>query len=321
MENRLVAAIEAAERIALVSHVRPDGDAAGSLYGLHHALKSLNKRVISVLQDGVPVAFQFLKGLNPPVQNTLPEDCDLCIVLDCSDSGRTGFPSSIDAYAKRGQLAVIDHHPAGNLLKLTDFSLYDQTASSASELVYRLIMQLGVKLDSSIATPLLTGIYTDTGGFQYSNTVPRTLEVAGELMKRGARLQHIIRNLTRNRSLPSLRLLGIALERLSLVQGTRPYAMSVLTLDDFVTEQASTEDIQGIANNLNSLSDTDFVFLVYESEPGIVRGTMRTAEGCRYDVRPLAQLLGGGGHPKASGFQMPGQIVSTSGGWQIVAPR
>ena len=298
--------IKKAKRILLISHIFPDGDAVGSLLGLHLALVQQEKVVFSVLHDGVPPVFSFLahSGI---IQKDLPsqKDIDLAIVLDAGDASRTGYTKEIIALGKAGKLAIIDHHPRGDLLRYCHSNLHRVSASSTCELVYEVAKELGAHLTPALSTALLTGLYTDTGGFQYTNTSTTSLDYAAELMKRGAKLHTITREVTHHKSIATLKLLGLALERVKLTWGGI-CASSVLTYADIQACEATSQDVSGIVGELNVLPGAHFTLLLVELEPGIVRGSLRTGDGYTFNVGMLAKLLGGGGHQRAAGFVIHG---------------
>ncbi len=306
--QELLHRIQAAERIVLVAHIHPDGDAAGSLIGLGLGLQQMGKDVTPVLADGVPASFAFL-ATHLPVQTELPlydsgHPSTLCICLDLADAARTGFREHIEAYAKGNALAFIDHHPFGDLEKLTTVHYHSLNVSSCAELVYHVLMQLGVRFTPPLATALLTGMYTDTGGFQYTNTSTDTLEIGAELMRRGARLRTIVDHTNRQKSIATLRLLGLALERMAITNnGT--CAVSILSYKDIKDAKATSEDVSGIINQMNVLPGPKVCILITELEPGVLRGSLRSNDQVGQkvvNVTPLAKLFGGGGHARASGF-------------------
>jgi phosphoesterase RecJ-like protein len=313
--QELISALHSAHRIIAIAHIRPDGDAAGSVIGFAQALKQLGKEVVPVLKDGVPTAFQYLEGTSEVVQ-TFPENADLCVVLDAPDSARTGYSDLVRAYGQAGKLALIDHHMKGDLIKRAQYVLYDSEASSTAELVAQLVQALELKLTPGLSTALLTGMYTDTGGFQYGNTTNTTLDIAAELMRRGARLNKVVQNVARQRTVAGLKLLGIALSRLTLTPDKRG-AVTVLSLDDMTHCNATPEDAGGLVSALNVLPEVAYCLLLTEIEPGIVRGTLRTADNHSFDVAKYASLFGGGGHPKAAGFAVNGHLTATPTGWKI----
>ncbi|MBU6389343.1 bifunctional oligoribonuclease/PAP phosphatase NrnA [Patescibacteria group bacterium] len=323
--DALAERVSRSQRTLIISHIQPDGDAVGSVLGLYLGLTQLGRECQAVLADGVPEAFRFLTGSNT-VSSTLAghyedggnnTDIDLCIVVDAGDADRTGFPNQVRTWGRAGKLAVIDHHPKGDLAKLAAASYLDETASSTSELVYRLLSRLGVKFTPSLSTILLTGIYTDTGSFQHANTSPEVLYIASELMRRGARLQQISQEISRSKSIAGLKLLGVALERLRLTSQYR-CAISLITHQDQRLCQADSQDMEGISSELSRLPGARFSLLLVEQADGTVRGSLRTSPGEKVRVSPLARLLSGGGHPRAAGFTLPGQLTQNKQGrWKV----
>jgi phosphoesterase RecJ-like protein len=313
----LIRTIEEAKHIAIISHVHPDGDAVASLLGMRAGLLQLGREVTAVLKDGVPQAFTFLEGATDVV-DTLPKlkSVDLCLVVDANDASRTGYPEEILAFSEAGKLAFIDHHPKGDLVRLSKSWLHDTDSASAAELVYQLCHRLGVKVTPSLATTLLTGMYTDTGGFQFTNTTTQTLETAAELMRRGGKLNKIVHQLQHTKSLASLKLLGIALENTHYTLGGR-CVVSVITHEDMQAVHASAEDLAGIVNEINVLPNTLFCLLICQITPTSIRVTARSADDSPVNVSTLAKLMGGGGHPKASGVLFNGKLVKRGSSWTV----
>jgi bifunctional oligoribonuclease and PAP phosphatase NrnA len=311
----LIKQLRAAQSAAVVAHIRPDGDAVGSVLGLTAALRQIGTEVTPVLRDGVPRAFTFING-SSEIRTELPDGCDVCIVLDSPDSARTGFTEQVRAYGTAGKLILIDHHVKGDLMSRATDVLHRESASSTAELVAELCIAMGIRLTPSICTSLLTGMYTDTGGFQHSNATNRALGMAGELMRRGGRLNKIVQNLSRQRSVASLKLLGIALSRLTLTPDGQG-AITLLSQEDMKACNAEPDDTAGLVGALNVLPQVAYCVLLTETDPGTVTCMLRTAEGHTVDVSKLAVALGGGGHPKASGFSLHGHILFKDGSWRI----
>ena len=308
--------IGAARTVVLVAHLNPDGDAVGSLLGLTLALESLGKQVVPVLHDPVPALFARILPNAGQITATFPEECGLCILLDAASGNRTGFALQINGLAAKHKLAVIDHHPLLELKKTASAYLHDLGASSTAELLLGVIQALEVRITPTLATCLLVGLYTDTGGFQHSNTDEHSLAAAAELMRRGGKLQAITKAFDQDKSLAGLRLLGLALER----AGGRHQefcTVSCLAHEDFQRLGAGDQDIPGIISQLNNLPGNRFSMLVSQIQDGIVRGSLRSNDSYRYNVNKLAKLLGGGGHSKASGFSLPGQLIEQDGHWLI----
>jgi len=188
-------------------------------------------------------------------------------------------------------------------------------ASSTCELVYEYLMHNGIPVTPSIANALLTGIITDTGGFQNLGTTLESMEIAGELLKRGANLRKIVQGTMRNKSVNVLRLWGRALSRLEYDPKTRIVSTALRTVD-FEECGVAKDGIEGIANFLNGLADTDAVLVLREESGGYVKGSYRTKRS-DIDVAVLARRYGGGGHVKAAGFSVRGTIEQYENGWMV----
>lgn len=310
--EKLLNLIQEATRIVLVAHLNPDGDAVGSLLGLTIALESLGKVVIPVLHDAVPELFVRIMPNTKQVNHTFPDTYDLCILLDANSANRTGFVEEISQAASSNKLAVIDHHPQAELKKTASAYVHQVKASSTAEILLGVVQELQIKITSNLATCLLTGLYTDTGGFQHSNTNETSLEAAAELMRRGAKLQEITRAFDQGKSLAGLRLLGLALER-AQTKRENYFTVAYLTKKDFSHLKADDSDLPGIISKLNNLPGNRFAMLLSQMQDGVVRGSIRSNDSFRYNVNKLARILGGGGHNKASGFSVPGRLVEVRG--------
>ena len=187
MFDEVIPLLAASQRILLICHVAPDGDAIGSLLGLAWLLKDQSKQVISASQDGVPKDLRFLPGWSTVVRQS-SEPVDLVIALDCSDRERLGTAFSAD---RHGQVPLIniDHHVTN--LRYGAVNLVDPHATSTAEVVYALAHALGWSIGPEAAQCLLTGLVTDTRGFRTSNVTAQTLGVAQALMEAGASLSII----------------------------------------------------------------------------------------------------------------------------------
>jgi len=316
--QKLIDQIKQAGRVLLLSHINPDGDAVGSLLGLSLALEEMGKTVFPCLHDPVPAAYQgYLQGWQK-ISNQLPDaaEVDLCIVIDLSTSNRTGFTDFVQELHRQHKVGVIDHHPAGDL-GTAEGIVHDIEASSASELVMRVLPELGVRLTPAIATALLTGIYTDTGGFQYSNTTPQALELGGELVRRGARLQPIVKAMEGSRSLVDLKLLGLALER-AMKRCDGQCIVTLISRDDYASLGIEDPEPIGLVGQFNDVNEGRFVLLLSEAQEGTIRGMLRNNnQNSTFKVNRLARIMGGGGHDKAAGFSLPGHIKQQGADWKI----
>lgn len=233
---------------------------------------------------------------------------DLIIVLDSPDLERLE-----KIYDQNAELFYttpvinIDHHPGNDHFGKVNW--VDLTATSTAEILVSLLESLGREkslIDPDIATSLLTGIITDTGSFQNSNTTPKSFTVAAQLIAAGARQQEIINNIFKTKSLSTLKLWGKALSRLKEEKDSR-FVWSKITAPDFVEANAGEDETSGVIDELlKTVPDIDFALLLSEKKGGVhgsIRGVKKDA-----NVAEIAKLFGGGGHEAAAAFQ----ILNTS---------
>ncbi len=226
---------------------------------------------------------------------------DLIITLDAADLDQLGkIYGQNPGLFQEVPIINIDHHASNSYFGAVN--LVDLTATSTGEILVSLIEALGLEIDADIATCLLTGIVSDTGSFQHSNTTPKSLTVAAQMVGFGARQQDIVKHLFKTKTLASLRLWGKILTRLQYRPELR-VVWSQVSLDEINAVSATPEDISGLIDELmTSVPETDLTILLSERAPGKIYGSIRTARGV--DAAAFARLFGGGGHPGAAAFQL-----------------
>ena len=316
MKNKVLTRIEKSENVLLLTHENPDGDALGSLLALSLSLEKIDKKAVPVCPDKIAKLFHFLPESQTIRQDFLLGDFDLIIILDCGDLRRTGFADRLKEFSKNKRKIInIDHHPKNDLHRISALNLVDYSASSTAEIIYKLINNLKIEIDSNIATALLCGIYTDTGAFKHSNTSTAVLDIASDLMRKGARLKKITENISNGRSVSALKLWGVALSRIQKNEKLG-IVTSFITKDDLEKCSACADDLAGIVNMINAIPKTKAAILFSEVEDGKIKASLRT-ESERVDVSRLANIFGGGGLKKASGFTINGHLRLESGRWKI----
>ena len=311
-----ISLIKVSKNILILTHKNPDGDAVGSVLGLGMALESLDKNCGIILKDKIPKVLEFLPGQKKIryIEDLAESDLgnynyDLVILVDCAEIKRTGIEGVNKIIESSKNLLVIDHHPEREM-ENENFNvtkIINPKFSSAAEILFELFTEMGIKINKDIAQCLLTGIFTDTGGFQHANVSPRTLETAAELMKKGPRINKIARYIFNSKSIPAIKIWGRALAR---IETDSENGMSASYIDKADLEEcgASYDDLSGITNIINTISDSKFSLLLTEYEDQKIRGSLRSEEYKGFDVSKIAQDLGGGGHRLASGFELKGTI-------------
>lgn len=304
--------IAKAERILLVAHNRPDPDTVGANLAMEEYLRSLGKHVDIACFNPFP---DTLKSL---VEKTFlhPDQLDLGSydAVIASDSVDRGFHTIIDRLEKHQVIVLIDHHP--DITLKADVVIIDPAYSSSSELLYLFFTTTGVNITKSMATMLLMGILFDTGGFQHGGVSPQVMEIASELMKKGAPLAKITQTIFTNKNISALKLWGKAFEK-ARFNDKNGMLVTAVTQEDIAECHASAEDIYQVASILSTVPDAKFALVLSERDPQTVRASLRSMEHHGIDVSAIAHQFGGGGHKLASGFEVPGKIIETADGFAI----
>jgi phosphoesterase RecJ-like protein len=304
-------AIRANDRFLVVTHENPDGDALGSMLATALGLRAVRKDVVMYLsgQAPTPAEYRFLDL--DDVRRELPDDLDQRVLLavDCANERRIGETNTGVAGAKL--VVNVDHHHDNS--QFGDVDLIVADASSTSEIVRDILGELGVALTPEIAAALYVGLVTDTGRFQYTNTTPKALRLAAELVEAGADVHGIFQHVYETVQFSKLKLLARALERAQLFEGGR-LVVSYLLKDDFGDVGAEEPYSEGIIDSLRAVEGSEMVALIREpprNEGPARRISLRSSHD-EVDVSAIARKEGGGGHRQAAGFSSEkpiGEIV------------
>ncbi len=290
--------IEAAQNICLISHERPDGDAVGSLLALTVSLQLSGKTAVPVLADGVPGRFRFLPAAQS-VQTRLPDSWDLLICVDSGDLGRLGLDPEL---LGRTPDVNIDHHPTNT--EFAGVNIVDPVAASTAEILYDMILALGMPLDLDVATNLLAGIVNDTIGFRTTNVSPKVLRIAADLLERGAPLAQIYERCLSQRSFVAARYWGSGLSNLERDGGL---IWASLSLKDRERIGYPGPDDADLVDLLSTIDGGQIVVILVEQPGGKTKVSWRCQDGL--DVSGLAASFGGGGHKPAAGAVIEGSLA------------
>jgi phosphoesterase RecJ-like protein len=289
------------ERIAVVTHENPDGDALGSMLGATLGLRALGKDVVMLLTGDAPLPaeYDFL-----PLEELLreaPADLEerVLLALDCANERRIGPDRTV---LDRARVVVdVDHHHDNN--RFGGVNLIVPDASSTAEIVRDVLAELGVALTPQIAEALYVGLVTDTGRFQYANTSPKALRLAAELVEAGADVHGIFRRVYETVQFAKLKLLARALERAQVYEGGR-LLVSYLVRADFAEAGAVEPYSEGIIDYLRQAEGSELVALIREppTDGGPTHRVSLRSSRDEVDVSAIARQVGGGGHRQAAGF-------------------
>ena len=289
------------ERFAVVSHENPDGDALGSLLGVSLGLRDLGKDVVLYLAGTAPLPAEYRFLDLGDVTREVPSDIQerVLLAVDCANERRIG--ESREAVERAAFVLDVDHHHDNS--RFGDVNLVVPEASSTAEVVRDILRELEGELTPGIAEALYVGLVTDTGRFQYTNTTPKALRLAAELVEAGADVHGIFRHVYETVQFAKLKLLARALDRARLFDGGR-LVVSYLLRGDFAEVGAEEPFSEGIIDHLRAVEGSEMVALIREPprDEGPSRRISLRSSHDEVDVSAIARLRGGGGHPQAAGF-------------------
>lgn len=292
------------KKIGITYHVSPDGDAVGSALALLNALKKLKKDAYLISKDIISENLQFLKGAKEATGNltSATEDTSIVVVLDCGNYER--ISADLDTF--KGSIINIDHHVSND--NYGEVNYIDTDAAATAEIVFELLEELGLNFNEetdsmkNIGTCLYTSLVTDTGAFRHSNVTFRTHTIAAKLKKIGVNNTYIHQNLFDNKSFEKIRLIGKALNSMELLLDRKVSLIKIPISygDELGIEIGDTSDIISFGLQIKGV---EVAVLIKEVENG-TKVSLRSKD--KFDVRDIAERLGGGGHVKAAGITLKG---------------
>ena len=290
-------------KFAVLSHVRPDGDALGSTLALALSLKGLGKEVRAWNEEGMLEKYNFLAQAElltqPPSE---PEDFDVVVALDTAVQNRLGTTTSAVRHAKLW--INIDHHPSNP--RYGDLVYIDPTAPATGQILFEFLTNQNFPITPEIAENLYAAISTDTGSFQYPNTTVRTFEIAAELVRCGVEVGRISQLLYENFPRRRIELLR---ELLATMQFGCDGKLAWFSLSQAAALALSVipEDNEGLIDNLRAIRGVIAAIFFEELPDGKVRVSMRSKNQA-VDVCAICTQFGGGGHVLAAGARVRGTL-------------
>lgn len=294
--QQILKAIRDAEHITLVSHIRPDGDAIGSLVGLGLALRAFGKDVFFAFEETLPQRFRFMEKFG---EKGTRRTESLMIALDCADQKR------MPKYFHEINMDInIDHHATNESFAAINF--VDSKAAATAEIIVDMLSTWKIPIPEAAANALLMGIITDTIGFRTPNTTPHTLNIGADLMEKGADLTDMYQQALSDISWEASILWGLALNKLQK-EGNIIY--TVITCEDRQKSGFTGRDDADLTNFLSSIQDADISILFNQQNESSVKVSWRSRTDV--NVAKIAAEFGGGGHPAAAGaeIELPLQLT------------
>lgn len=326
--------IKKAQKILLIGHRKPDGDALGSMCAMKSFLEQMGKEVKMGCVDKPTQKYAFLPYFEWIGTEIEPSQADLVIILDCGAHYMTNFhekyPELIpgiedaknvvgDVYAdenyadkvytdegvrfarensqKKPFIINIDHHSSND--NFGHLNIVEPESASTTLILYKIFKYLDVQITSQMATCLLTGIYNDTGSFMHSNTSKEALDASAELLRLGAKISPMIKSLFKSNSIETLKLWGKVFANSKITEDN--YLISVVRRED-IDDDKDMDHLSGAIDYLNMVPGVDYTMLIKEDR-GHIKGSLRTRRD-DIDLSEIAKKYGGGGHSKAAGFSI-----------------
>jgi len=289
--------LEHSKSIVIASHVRPDGDAIGSLLGLGLALRDAGKSVQMILADGVPASYKHLEGSELIIKEP-KEQHDTFITVDCADFKRTG-----KIFENFGQPDInIDHHKTNENFGKLNLIEADEVATAA--ILTNHLIEWGYKITKPIAAALLVGIITDTLGFRTSNTNPSALRLCATLMETGVDMPDLYMRSLVKKSFVAARYWGAGLSSMEHDNGI---VWATLTLADRKRTGYGGNDDADLINLISAIDGHKVGMILVEQSDSHVKISWRALES-GVDVSQVAKHFNGGGHAAAAGADIPGKL-------------
>jgi phosphoesterase RecJ-like protein len=300
-------ALRANDRFLVTTHENPDGDALGSLLSTTLALRQLGKDVVMYLYGESPLPGEYSFMELEDLRRSLPDDSGdrVLVAVDCAKADRLG-PDSV-VLDRAASVVDIDHHHDNT--RFGDVNLIVPDASSTGEVLRDVFRELDVRLTPEIAEPLYIALVTDTGRFQYTNTTPKALRLAAELVEAGADVHRVFQGVYESVEFAKLKLLARALERAQIYEGGR-VVVSYLLRTDFADVGAAEPYSEGIIDYLRAVEGAWLAVLIREPprDEGPSRRVSLRSSIDELDVSAIARKSGGGGHRQAAGFSSEATI-------------
>src|SRR5437016_7640101 len=304
--SAVVEAIRGHDRFTLTTHENPDGDALGSLLAAKLAFDQLGKDSVMVLHSDAPLPGEY--GFMPlaELRRRWPDDVSerVLVTLDCANESRI---SDEEVLGRVPLTLDIDHHHDNT--RFGDINLIVPEASSTGEVLRDLLRELDIELTPDIAEALYIALVTDTGRFQYTNTTPKALRLAAELVEAGANVHRVFQGVYESVQFAKLKLLARALERAQVYEGGA-VVVSYLLRNDFAEVGAPGPYSEGVIHFLRAVEGADMAVLIREPprEDGPARRVSLRASIDELDVSAIARKSDGGGHRQAAGFSSEASI-------------
>ena len=297
--DEILKEIKKANDIVILTHNNPDGDAIGSSLAVYNALKKAGKNVEVVIPK-MPRIYNFLPCADEVKKEASKQSYDLAISLDCATIKLlNGWANYFEDAKTR---IVIDHHSTNDMYG--DLNYVELGSPACAQVLYVLFKYYNIEITPEIGTCLMTGIITDTGGFQYSAVSKETFEIAAELLGSGVNISKIYKKVFATHTKGNFELRKIALQRMEFLEDGK-VAFSYITKKDEEKVNAEDGDNEGLVNEGRNIEGVEVSIFLREIDEGM-RVSARSND--YVNVSDVCLMFGGGGHVHAAGATMQGTV-------------
>lgn len=294
--DNILEEIKKAESIVLLTHENPDGDAVGSCLGMYLALKQLGKENVDVIIPEYPRTYRFLPNVNIVKKESKIQNYDLAIALDSATIKMLNGWSNYFENAKTK--IVIDHH--GTNTMYGDLNFVNPDSPACTQILLTVFEYFGIEVTNEIGECILTGIITDTGGFQYKATRPETFEFAAKLLKAGVNVSEIYKKAMNTKTRANFELRRKAIDRMEFLENGK-ISFTYINKSDIEEVGATLDDHEGIVDEGRCIEGVEVSIFLRETDKGY-KASLRSNQ--YVNVSDVCLIFGGGGHRFAAGCNL-----------------
>ena len=298
--DNILEEIKRAETIVILTHETPDGDAIGSSLAMKIALKQLGKTA-DVLIPKYSRTFSFLPEINEVKAESETKKYDLAISVDCSDLKRL---AGVEYFEEAKMKIQIDHHSINKMF--ADYNFVNPVAPACCEILIGMFEYFGIEITPELGTCIITGIITDTGGFQYAGITAETFEFAAELLQKGVNISKVYQKVLSTKTKAHFELSRLVSSRMEFFEDGK-ITFTYMNLEDEKNAGAEEGDHEGLVDIGRNIEGVEVSIFIREKEgTNGYKVSLRSKEYA--NVADVALMLGGGGHTRAAGCFVQGTV-------------
>lgn len=293
--------IKKANTIVILTHETPDGDAIGSCLATKHALNKLGKNA-DIIISKYSRMYNFLPGCNLIKTESDIKQYDLAISLDCATFKRL---DNNEYFENAKKTIVIDHHGSNSMYG--DINYVNPVSPACAEVLLAIFSYFKIDIDVDLGTCIMTGIITDTGGLQYPSTTDDTFEYTAELLRKGVNVSDICKKTLQTKTRSSFELMKRIVDRMELLEDGK-VAFTYLTNKDFQDVNAEEGDHEGLVNIGREIEGVEVSIFIRQRENEEEYKVSMRSNNDNINVSDICLVYGGGGHPRAAGAVVVGNV-------------